>query len=727
MSWIDDWAEAIYNVCIKRTVDALGTIVFPVWMVKIAAEDELQRERIKAIKDKKFYPPDPTKHLELLSSRADLSAAMGKLLKLLGFQDSAAHIYFEATRYKPRIAEAAALWQRGIISQERLDTHLTELGMQNDVSTPTGPPDRYGLASWEVKQRPDRTNFHKLLWRIPDIPDVIHMELRDAFPMSVERVREMTGDIPELEQWARTQPFSYAVDDWTVGGGVDLLDSLKQESTYGPQSFASWYMGARKWYTPIFEKVASSLGVDPYFAMKHWEAHWRLPSWRMGRRLLWRTKYVTEDMWAQILRWNDYPPNLIEPMVQASYQALTITDTRRMHMIGVMTLPDVFISYLDFGYRPADAARMTAFVALDNMESLWRDVINETLKAVSDGALATVAACDYIWQTVYVEFPTELPPEIIARLSADNIDRVMQMFQRVQQMKIAWIQKVVVIAVRKGEIASARKQVAVAKRNYTGWVWTRAETESRLVALNLTADAISALLTDWEPEREGHERLPTQHMLEELLARQELSVTQFRQIMHDKKYSEATIDLILAQQEKLPTRAMLEDFWLDKRIDNAEFIERMQQLGYAADIAALALSALKRLPSQSMLEEFLIAGRITNAEFIDGMERLGFTTETAQDALAALARPPTQAMLQSSWIAGRIGDTEFIDGMLRLGFTRTAALHALDALEQPPTQSMLQSFWQEQLITDAEFITGMMNLGFSRETAEKALVVLQQA
>lgn len=616
MSWIDDvvdrfWERAGRGADVageyiieavgsrgagpfKVVFELLGDLIVVARTAIIRGEPELQRQRIDTLRtEAPMFLPSPAAFATLASSRFDLITAMSKFNRTLGFLPAQSDLMFEATRYKFNFAEIAAMWQRGIMNDAELPDYLEEAGIHNHIKRYDEGEGRYKEPVLIETPRADTDRYRQLFWRIPQIGEVIRMEIRDAFPLSPADVLKQTGAIPEVLEWIKTQPPSYDIDDWDVGGGKDIMAALKQGDEWGPQSFASWWQGARKWYTGYFQKVAKALGIDPYFAMKHWEAHWNLPSWRMGRRLLWRTKYVTPEMWKQILRWNDYPPNLIDPMMRASYQALTITDTRRMHLAGVMGIPEVFIAYLDYGYRPEDAARMTAFAVVNNTETLWKDVINEVLDLVEIRAMYVEEAVGHIWNTVRSVTPTSLPETVLDRLSPDQQTLVWETYERITRMKMEWIVARVGVAEHRGNLKRIEKRIATAKRNFVGWIWTREEASSYLYEVQLSGTKVTALIDDWEPDRDSHQRLPTQHMLEEMLAQKRMSVTQFREYLNRKGYSSRSVDLILSVQEKLPTRSMLEDFWLDEEINDAEFVLRMEQLGYSGETANKVIGVLR--------------------------------------------------------------------------------------------------------------------------------------
>ncbi|GAH72699.1 unnamed protein product, partial [marine sediment metagenome] len=223
------------------------------------------------------------------------------------------------------------------------------------------------------------------------LQDIITMELRDTFPRTRSEVEKEHPELREDPNWQAyisqgggSRPQVY---DWTVGGGTDINDALAEGTDYGPQSFASWYLGARKDYTTTFERTAASQGLTKYWAMKFWEAHWKLPDVGLARELLFRTEQVTPEMFRSILRWQDYPPDLLEAITEIAYNPLPRVDVRRMHLRGVLPIPDLFVGYLHLGYSPVNAARMTAFTVLMNAETKYRAAINAIRGAYVHGVI----------------------------------------------------------------------------------------------------------------------------------------------------------------------------------------------------------------------------------------------------------------------------------------------------------------------------------------------------
>ncbi|MEN4013990.1 MAG: hypothetical protein ROW48_18315 [Bellilinea sp.] len=149
--------------------------------------------------------------------------------------------------------------------------------------------------------------FKLLYFRLPPVADLIRMAVRDVF---TPEIRERFG-----------QDEDYPLD---------------------------------------FDRLAVKIGLDKEWAKAYWAAHWDLPSPMMGYEMLHRG-IIDEDTLNLLLRALDIMPFWRDKLIQISYNPLTRVDVRRMYQLGVLTEDEVYRSYLDIGYNPTNARRLTEF------------------------------------------------------------------------------------------------------------------------------------------------------------------------------------------------------------------------------------------------------------------------------------------------------------------------------------------------------------------------------
>lgn len=118
-----------------------------------------------------------------------------------------------------------------------------------------------------------------------------------------------------------------------------------------PEQFASW---------------AKRQGISEEWARNYWGAHWALPSPQQGFAMFQR-RIISNDELRDLLKAQDLTPFWRDRMRDLAFNPLTRVDTRRMYETGVIGEQEVFESYLDQGYSPENAKRLTEFTKRYNV------------------------------------------------------------------------------------------------------------------------------------------------------------------------------------------------------------------------------------------------------------------------------------------------------------------------------------------------------------------------
>lgn len=113
-------------------------------------------------------------------------------------------------------------------------------------------------------------------------------------------------------------------------------------------------------FPETFARFAKQVGLSEEWARAYWAAHWELPSATMGFEMFHRG-IITEDELKMLLRALDVMPFWRDRLIQLSYNPLTRVDVRRMYGMGVLSREEVKRAYLDLGYSPENAERLTEF------------------------------------------------------------------------------------------------------------------------------------------------------------------------------------------------------------------------------------------------------------------------------------------------------------------------------------------------------------------------------
>jgi len=133
-------------------------------------------------------------------------------------------------------------------------------------------------------------------------------------------------------------------------------------------------MGVREVFTPEiaerfgqfqdfpsrFGEEMAKQGYEQEWATAYWAAHWDLPSATQGFEMLHR-RVIDDQELALLLRALDVMPYWRDRLTQISYNPLTRVDVRRMFALGVLNEQEIYEAYLDIGYNPQNAQRLTEF------------------------------------------------------------------------------------------------------------------------------------------------------------------------------------------------------------------------------------------------------------------------------------------------------------------------------------------------------------------------------
>ena len=123
-------------------------------------------------------------------------------------------------------------------------------------------------------------------------------------------------------------------------------------------------------------------GLPEEQAKNYWAAHWELPSLLMGFDMLHR-RIIDKDQLTMLMKALDIMPGWRDSLTKLSYKPLTRVDVRRMFDTNVLNEEEVNNAYLDVGYSPENAERMTEFTKVytsNEMSGVTRSSIMSSFK-----------------------------------------------------------------------------------------------------------------------------------------------------------------------------------------------------------------------------------------------------------------------------------------------------------------------------------------------------------
>jgi len=158
---------------------------------------------------------------------------------------------------------------------------------------------------------------------------------------------------------------------------ADIITMAVREA-FSPEIAAKF--GQYQDFPADLELYAGQKGLSKEWAERYWAAHWALPSPQQGFEMLHRGVIDTTEL-DMLLRAQDVMPFWRDKLVQIAYRRLTRVDIRRMYKQGVLTEKDVFDSYLEHGYNPENAERMTEFTIKQTLATLSKFTSGDIIKA----------------------------------------------------------------------------------------------------------------------------------------------------------------------------------------------------------------------------------------------------------------------------------------------------------------------------------------------------------
>lgn len=109
-----------------------------------------------------------------------------------------------------------------------------------------------------------------------------------------------------------------------------------------------------------FVRYGKMYGLKEHEIKWYWASSWNLPSNTQGYEMYHR-RIINREQLAMLLKFNDVPAFWREKMIEMAYNPLTRVDVRRMYQTGVIGEKEVYEAYLDLGYNPENARRLTEF------------------------------------------------------------------------------------------------------------------------------------------------------------------------------------------------------------------------------------------------------------------------------------------------------------------------------------------------------------------------------
>ncbi len=305
---------------------------------------------------------------------------------------------------------------------------------------------------------PDYTHVYKeLAYQIPPVADIITMAVREAFTPAIAARFGQYEDLP---------------DDFVL------------------------YAGKK--------------GLTKEWAARYWAAHWSLPSPQQGFEMLHRG-IINEDELFMLMRALDIMPYWRTKLMQMSYRRLTRVDVRRMYREGVLDEQEVLEAYLQHGYAPENAKRMTQFTVKQTLSTLAKFTSADILSAYSKQMLSRSDARSLL--------------NMIGKTGSD-----VTFILSTADYKRSW--------------AMTEQQIKGIRNLYRQRIYTDDQTRDKLSKLNLPADRIITLMEQWYYEVEAEDKktwttAQTLKFIEDKIITKDRGIQELRIIGYDNEHIDA--------------------------------------------------------------------------------------------------------------------------------------------------------------------------------------------
>lgn len=305
-----------------------------------------------------------------------------KFMKWTPYADGMSEYLLEAAKRIPPFAEFARMFWREAVGATDVLKWFVRSGIDTDFYA----------------------GYMSLLETIPPISDLILFAVREAYP-DVELAEQYTTFLGYAKKQGLTEFFaeSYWNAHWVLPSPeqamtmvnremiteedyIKLLLLLDVHPDYRENVAALRYIippvrdlirfavreafpvAAGEAQYAEFTKYAKAHALSAFWSERYWLAHWELPSIGQVTEMYHR-RVIDLDKMKEFLFVADIMEEWRDRLIAISFRPYTRVDVRRMYKSGVLSREDVYDSYLDLGYSPEKAEKMTEWTIVYTTEA----------------------------------------------------------------------------------------------------------------------------------------------------------------------------------------------------------------------------------------------------------------------------------------------------------------------------------------------------------------------
>jgi len=359
---------------------------------------------------------------------------------------------------------------------------------------------------------PERTGDVREVMKQRGFPDkyidLLFLSLYRLYDENTVRELYLRGVLSETEMINRMQELGYTetrikemVQAWDIiPGAADILHMVGKEA-FEPDAVA--LMGLDDEFPEEQTQWLEKQGLNRFWQLHYWRAHWEQPSIQMGFDMLHRG-VIDKDELDMLFKTVEIPPYWRNKITEIAYQPLTRVDVRRMHAIGTLDESGVFKAYTDLGYNEENAWLMTKFTVDYNRTDDKELTKAQVLKAYREKAMQYNAALDLLKQIGYPQ---------------DTADYLL-IFEDYQET-----------------LELQQLQVTNIKDRYINNLINKPDAQRQLDALDLESLQVEILLEKWDIQVFKDRKVPSKTDLKKFLHLGIITTDQFRQEMEKLGYN----------------------------------------------------------------------------------------------------------------------------------------------------------------------------------------------
>lgn len=424
-------------------------------------------------------------------------ALLGGVMVVSGFVQNALHFYpplwnawqkwafSEHPNVNPAVAELVDMRWKDAISESEYYQKCAEFGYSGEVADNL----------YEISKTLLNMQDYISLWRRGEISEdeadnqLRKMHLDDPAIDAAKKATLYFPSPPDLIRWAVREVYTPDILS-KFGAMEDLPDKYLQE--------------------------ASKAGLREEHAKNYWAAHWELPSAQMGYQMLHR-RIIDKDTLKLLLRSLDVMPFWRDKLVQLSYNPLTRVDVRRMYKLGVLNEDEVNESYLDRGYSPENAIRMTEFTVAYEADELTGVTRASVMSSYQKGIITSEQLKSYLEGFGYPEGVVDFWMSIARYDKESNVLDIV---------------------------------VTEIKQRYLSGMYTMSQARNELLKYDLPASYVSQILGELEVKQSQKVKIPSRSDLESWLKLNIIKDTEYSKRMIKLGYTKHDIELYLTEISK---------------------------------------------------------------------------------------------------------------------------------------------------------------------------------